>query len=307
VTALPAPSAAGLLERWSIQPLALVAAIAGLGWYLWSVSRLTQAWPRRRTVTFVIGIAAMAWTTNGFLETYECFLFWAWTAQYLTLLLVVPVLIMAGQPIELARRVHGERSVRFVHTGLGRFFTSPLVGPALIPILSVVLFFGPLPRWAISQTWLGWTLELAVAAIGALIVLPLVGVGDESGSLAVALALLIGVFELLLDAVPGIVLRLSNHSVTSYFDHRRVASWTPKMLHDQQLGGATLWVVAELIDLPFLVLIYWRWIKADARDAAVIDTVLDAERIARGEDSEDAPTDVPWWLSDPAMRRRLGR
>jgi hypothetical protein len=70
--------------------------------------------------------------------------------------------------------------------------------------------------------------------------------------------------------------------------------------------------VAELLDLPFLILVYRQWLKADERDAAEVDAVLEAERIARGEDepapeSEHGPTDAPWWLSDPTMQDRLRR
>jgi hypothetical protein len=50
-------------------------------------------------------------------------------------------------------------------------------------------------------------------------------------------------------------------------------------------------------------------VRADERDAAEIDTVLEAERIARGQ-ADDGPrgaSDEPWWLSDPAMRERMRR
>ena len=124
--------------------------------------------------------------------------------------------------------------------------------------------------------------------------------------MAVGLALAIGVFELILDAVPGIVLRLNTHVATTYFDVRTHTSWAPDALHDQQIAGALLWTVAEVIDLPFLVLIYRQWLRADERDAARIDTVLDAERIARGGDDAE-PTDTPWWLTDPTMQDRLHR
>jgi putative membrane protein len=55
-----------------------------------------------------------------------------------------------------------------------------------------------------------------------------------------------------------------------------------------------------------MLLVYRRWLRADARDAAAIDAVLDAERIARSADT-DAPADAPWWLTDPAMQDRLRR
>jgi cytochrome c oxidase assembly factor CtaG len=182
-----------------------------------------------------------------------------------------------------------------------------LVGPALVPLLSVVLFFGPLPRWAIDVPALGWIEQLVLVVIGALIVLPLVGAGRSRSSLAVGLSLAIGSFELVLDAVPGLALRLHKTLSTSYFDARVNHAWSPSPLHDQQIAGAVLWAVAELLDLPFLLLVFRQWLRADAKDAAEIDAVLEAERAARGDPSDDETRDAPWWLSDPAMQKRLQR
>jgi putative membrane protein len=311
---LPVPVIADLTTRWTPQPVAIAAATIAAIWYARSLRGLLRSpggragWPLRRTVSFAIGIVLLTWTTCGFPEVYARSLFWVWTSQQLLLLLIVPIVLMAGQPIDLARRTRGERAlpVRLVASRAGGFFANPLVGPVLIPALSFVLFFGPLPGWAIAHAAVGWVLPVLIVAAGALIVLPLVSTDDIRGSMAVALALMIGVFELLLDAIPGIVLRLKTTLVTSYFDYRHEHSWSPTHLHDQQLGGAVLWCVAELIDLPFLLLVYLRWLRADERDAAEIDTVLDAERIARGEpaDGSAVAVDEPWWLTDPAMRER---
>ena len=127
--------------------------------------------------------------------------------------------------------------------------------------------------------------------------------------MAVALALTIGVFELLLDAIPGIVLRLHTTLVTSYFDHRSAHTLVAQRTCTiSSSAGRVLWCVAELIDLPFLLLVYLRWLRADERDAAEIDTVLEAERIARGEQGGDAEdplgaVDAPWWLVRPGDAR----
>ena len=72
--------------------------------------------------------------------------------------------------------------------------------------------------------------------------------------------------------------------------------------------------MAEVIDLPFLVLAFRRWSRADARDAAQVDAVLEAERLAqramRAESERSEVTverDAPWWENDPAMQERLRR
>jgi cytochrome c oxidase assembly factor CtaG len=151
-----------------------------------------------------------------------------------------------------------------------------------------------------------------------LVVLRLIGLQSTPSSMAVGLALAIGSFELVLDAVPGIALRLHRSTTTTYFDHRLAHSWALSPVHDQQLAGTILWCAAELIDLPFLVLVFRQWIRADARDAADVDAVLEAERIMRSappDPANEAPDagpegparDVPWWVNDPSMQNRLKR
>jgi putative membrane protein len=317
--ALPAPALSGLLSEWSWQPVAIVAAIGLAVWYgqaVLALARTGRPWPRSRSMLFGIGLALFVWTTCGFLEAYVTSLFWVWTTQTLVLLLIVPLLLMFGQPLQLARlrSGHAGRVHRLLRSGVGRFLANPLVGPALVPLLSAALFFGPLPAWAVQVAPLGWLLDLLLVAVGAAIILPLVDADEDPSSLAVGLALAIGSFELVLDAVPGIALRLHAGLVTSYFDQRADHPWSPAALHDQQIGGAVLWCVAELIDLPFLLLVFRRWLRADARDAAAADAVLEAERAARAglrgtDPAGDLPadTDAPWWLSDPAMQHRLRR
>lgn len=298
---LPDPSPSAVLTAWTVQPVAIAVVALLVAWYV-RAGRSGRASGAQRTV-FAIGIVSFVWATCGFAGVYLDDLFWVWTAQQLALLLVVPYFVLAGGPIELA----GATGRRLIELPVVRALGNPLVGPALVPLLSVLLFFGPLPRWAIAVPVVGWIEQVLVVLIGAVIVLPLTGAVPPRSSLAVGLALGIGSFELVLDAVPGIVLRLHRSLSTSYFDARALHSWTPHALHDQQLAGAVLWAVAELLDLPFLVLVYRLWIRADAKDAADIDAVLDAERAARGDPSDDETRDAPWWLSDPSMRDRLNR
>lgn len=290
-----------LLTAWTVQPLAIVAAVTVTGWYARGARR--GGIRPGQAVVFVVGIVALIWATCGFAGAYLNDLFYVWTAQQLALLLVIPYLILAGGPLQLAPRpVQSLLETRFVRT-----LANPLIGPALVPLLSVVLFFGPLPRWAIDVPAFGWIEQLVVVMIGCLIVLPLVGVGNIRSSLAVGLSLAIGSLELVVDALPGIALRLHRTLATSYFDSRVQHDWSPTPLRDQQIAGAVLWCVAELLDLPFLILVFRQWLKADAKDAADIDAVLDAERAARGEETDDETRDTPWWLSDPSMQDRLRR
>jgi cytochrome c oxidase assembly factor CtaG len=315
IAALDRPQPASVLTQWTPQPVALAVVVLLVAGYAHGLRRLNRPWPAWRTWVFGGGVLVLLWTSCGFLQVYNDDLYWVWTTQTLLLWLVVPILVLSGHPVQLARAVAGRDSWidRTLRSRFCRVVGSPLVGPALVPLLSAVLFFGPLPAWSIQVMPVGWLLQLALLVVGALMVAPLVGLDEDAGSLAVGLSLAIGTFELVLDALPGIVLRLHNGIATSWFDRRANRTWTPVAIHDQRVAGSILWCIAEIIDLPFVFLVFRRWVRADASDAAAADAVLEAERTARRALQPEAgkpvepDRDVPWWLSDPAMQQRFRR
>lgn len=320
-SALPAPSATVVLSSWTLQPVAVAAVIAFAVWYARAHRRLQSTgarWPARRPILLVAGLLLAVWLTCGFPQVYSRALYSVWTAQVLALWLLVPALVLGGRPLALARATGGGRTAERLFDLPGvRVLHNPLVAPVLVPLLSIVLFFGPLPAWATASAPVGWLVQTLLVLLGVAMVVPLLDSPVLASSLAIGASLAIGLFELVLDAVPGIVLRLHRGMVSSFFDQVGSASWLPDHLHDQQLAGTILWAVAEVLDLPFVLIVFGLWIRADARDAAAMDAVLEAERVVRAAlapepvegdaEQEHGPADVPWWLTDPTMQRRLHR
>lgn len=305
MTLAQALAAGGLSGVAGIQPVAVLTTAAALYWYLRRAS-VPARWPRRRTVYFVGGLALLLVVSCGPVAHYAASIYWVWVSQSLMLLLVVPVPLICGQPIELARTADpASKLAALLDSTAGRWFSSPLVGPALVPLVCIATLFGPVPGWAAGTPGAGWLIQLLLVLLGAIVVLPLVAWEDQASSVAVGAAVAVGFVELLIDAVPGIVLRLSTHPVSGFFAHRTPIAATPPWLHDQQIGGGVLWCVAELLDLPFLLLVFRRWLRADAREAAVIDAALDERDRAELTGSEQSAGDQPWFLNDPRLRDRL--
>lgn len=312
--ALARPSFSGLLTQWTLEPVALVAVVLLGLWYVRGIRRVGR-WPARRSAGFAVGLLLLVWVSCGFLQVYAASAFWVWTTQALALWLLVPLVLLTGRPWHLVHQLYGERSaaVRLLHSAPCRVLANPLVGPALVPILSLALFFGPVARWAIASAAAGVALHLGLIVVGVLMLLPFVDIDEAPSSLTIGLALAIGMFEVALATVPGIVLRLHTSLLTDYFDARERHGWALAPVHDQQLGGQIVWGVAALGTLPFLLLMLRRWAEVDEREAASADAVLDAERIARTalEPDQNAggepDRDQPWWLSDPGMRERFRR
>jgi putative copper resistance protein D len=228
---------------------------------------------------------------------------WVWASQQLGLLLVVPAVLLAAQPLALARAVGGERArpVRLLASRPLRVLGHPALSLLYVPLTAALLFFWGLGDWSLRSAAAGWLLHVGLLAVGALVALPVLDVGDARSSLAVGAAVAVGVVELLIDAIPGIVLRLETHLQMTAFATGR-PSWAPAALADQQTAGAILWTVAELLDLPFLVLALRQWIRVERREAAQVDAALDRAELGS---AASGPT-RPWWLDDPALRARYG-
>ncbi len=313
----PAPSSAptglGVLTEWRPDyVMILVVALIATGHLRdrRAARRQHIAWARRREVVFWIGLVALVWATNGFPQARSFQLMWVWISQELLLLLIVPIIVLAGQPLSLVSAVRGPDNLpaRVLRTRALSFLGSPLVSPALVPVLCMALVFGGLGAFAVSSVWAGGVVHLVLFLAGALIALPLVNSDDQRSSLAVGLSLAVGFVELILDAFPGIALRFQTHLTLVHFAADRPA-FSRDAIGDQHVAGGILWVVAEVLDLPFLFLAASRWIKADARDAARIDAELDArQHWAPDGDPVQAPTvDRPWWLDDPNLQDRFRR
>lgn len=322
-------SAAGLIEDWRPDWLVLALSLAvGVG-YLRARRRLTATttnWPVRRDVCVTLGLVAMVWTSSGFPNARAEQLMWVWTAQQLLLLLIVPIIVLAGQPIALLRATGtGAWLLAALASRPLRILGSPLVGPLLVPVICLAMFFGGLGQAALVHPWLGSLLAIALLLVGALIALPLIDTDDDRSSLAIGLALAVGFVELIGDNFPGIALRFQTHLTMPYFGVAR-PGWAGSWLDDQHTAGSILWVVAELLDLPFLILTATRWIRADAREASRIDAELDAEEatvtaaapVRTATPATPLPPDPnwpataaagadpgrPWWLDDPRIRDR---
>ena len=284
-----------LLTQWRPDWVGIVVLTALVALVVRARLRLRAAgrpWPRVRDLSFAAGVLLALWLTCGFPAVRGEQLEWVWTYQVLALLLVVPVLLVLAQPVALARAAHGPgRTGARVLGWVGH----PAVAPLYVPVLAGLLFFGGLGQLSLESAWAAGALHVLLLAVGALVALPLVDREDSRSSLAVGAALAVGVVELLLDAVPGIVLRLETHLTVTWFGVDRPA-WSPSWLADQQSAGGILWTVAEVLDLPFLVLTVLQWIRVERVEARRIDAELAA--------AETADSSVPWWTADPALRDR---
>ncbi|WP_382306568.1 cytochrome c oxidase assembly protein [Herbiconiux sp. UC225_62] len=274
-----------MLTTWQLSPIALTAivlAALGYAFCIVLIRRRGGRWRIRPTLGFIVlGLGSYAVIEFGFLGVYSSELRFAFTTRIALLLFAVPALLATGKPVELLRSALTGRA-RYL---LNRLLTSKVIGvmgnAVFGPVFALAafsVFLTPLAGIFRASPGAEDAIGLVVPAVGLLLVLPLTELVVVRTGLFIAAEFLLAFAELVVDAIPGIVLRLSD----TLLDHASpvigtVPGWFPSALRDQQLSGDLLWFIAEVADIPILILLFIRWSRHDRRETASIDELSDEE------------------------------
>ncbi len=132
---MSAPSLPSLLvSHWQLAWALEVEAVAAVTLYLWAVRRVRGGWPAHRTASFVAGVACGLVALQSGIDAYEGQLLSVHMVQHMLLLMVVPALLVGGQPLLLALRALPPRRRRGLARALQR------ARPYLAPVPSLVFF-----------------------------------------------------------------------------------------------------------------------------------------------------------------------
>ena len=229
-------------------------------------------------------------------------LFWVRALQGLLLLFVAPFFLALGRPLATvsAGSASGGAIVeRIVRSRLMRVVCSP-------PATSVAMLATP---WLLYLT--PWYVASMTGPLAALtrVVLVVVGFGYFYARLQAdpvprrfspLMSIGISVVEALADGLLGVVLWLGPLIASDYYAslHR---DWGPSQRVDQSIGAGILWILGDVVGIPF-VLVLMRALGTDERrKAAEVDAELDAAA------SSGMPSSTLWWENDPQLRDRFDR
>jgi len=279
------PSAVVFLSTWHLSPLALIALVVAAALYGAGISlaaRRGVRWPLWPAVRFyALGLGSYSWLCFGFLGAYSEELRWAFTTRLALLLFAVPYLMSLGKPVALAQAALSGAP----RAALDRFLASrfmAVVGNAVFETLfslAVFLVFltpfsGPLRTGRLSEA----LITILVPLFGLLMVVPIMEDTKKYSGFFITFEFMLSFAALVFDAVPGILLRLNGiifDKVAPVVAH--VPPWFPTRLRDQQLSGDLLWFLAEIADIPVLIVLIVRWSRIDRREARTIDELSDEE------------------------------
>ena len=273
------------LGTWSLDPWALALVLVAGGLYTWGLARAAASginWPAWRAAAFfLLGLGSYAFVNFGFLGTYSPELRWAFSVRIAVMLFVVPAGLALGLPVSLARQAMRPGRLRSFLAAASRGPMKLFANSAVAPIVGLVvlsMMLTPLAGIARLSPTLEGLLTLAIPLLGLLMVLPMV---EEKTRVSTALIMLQFVFafiELLADAAPGLVMRLTPNILDGAGALTgSVPGWFPDALRDQQLGGDFLWFIAEIMDLPVMLLLFVRFSKSDKGERKVLDELTDEQ------------------------------
>ncbi|WP_213815704.1 cytochrome c oxidase assembly protein [Glaciihabitans sp. dw_435] len=250
-----------------------------------SAARAGVHWKRGTSTAFyVLGLGSYAFVSFGFLSVYTVELRWAFTTKIAVLLFAVPALISLGKPVALARIGLSGLPARVTERVLASWPVRLVGNTIFAPLLALVafsFFLTPLSG-ALRENGTGEAVvTVLVPLIGLLMVLPIAEQTTHRTSMFITAEFMLLFLELLLDAIPAILLRLND----GVLDHvpavmGSLPTWFPSALHDQHLSGDFLWFIAEAADVPVLIFLFIRWSRVDKHEATDFDELSDDEMAA---------------------------
>lgn len=247
-----------------------------------ALRRRGHHWPARLTAMYLLlGLGSYAVVSFGFLGAQSTDLRWAFTTRIALLLFVVPALVSLGRPIALARAALGgagrARTDRFLASWPVRLFGNAIFATAFACV-AFMIFLTPVAAILRDSPWSEWTISVLVPLAGLLMVLPIAAHSVIRTSFFITVEFLLAFVAMLLDAIPGLLLRLND----AVLDHAptiagRMPFWFPNPVHDQHLSGDFLWFIAEIADVPVLVILFVRWMRLDRREGKQLDELTDEQ------------------------------
>jgi cytochrome c oxidase assembly factor CtaG len=258
---------------------------------------------------FGVGVVMWALATISAIGAYAYVLFWVRALQVLLLIYVVPFFIAHGKPVTVLRDGMGlagrDRVDRLLATRFARVLAHPLTTSLAMLATPWLLYLTPWYTAALRSEWIGAPTRILLVAIGFSYFYARLQADPVPRRYSQLISLLISVAEAIGDGLLGLVIWQGSLIAPEYYAalHR---SWGPDQRLDQTIGAGVLWILGDVLGVPF-VLVLMRALGRDEKAHAVqVDAELDtAEVEVAGGDSAGAPG--LWWESDPQLRERFRR
>jgi putative copper resistance protein D len=283
------PTLANLLFGWTFDPLPTLAILVSLLLWRWAVRRVDAAHPsnpvpRRRSVYFGLGMAALAFALLSGIERYDTTLFSIHMVQHLLLTLVAAPLIALSAPITLLLRVStpGARKrwiLPVLHSRVMRVLAFPVVAWVAFAGMMWVSHFSPLFDAALEDPFIHQVEHVLFLGTALLFWWPAVAVDPVPWRMTHPARGLY--YFLMMPQNTFLAVVLLGASTVLYPHYETLErTWGPTPLEDQRLAAGIMWIVGDAVFLVGVLAILFGWMRAEASASARSDARADAELAA---------------------------
>lgn len=264
------------LERWftAWSPDLLWVFVAGFGvfFYIAGVQRLRreqQAWPARRTVSWITAMGLLLWTTSGPIAVYGTYLISMRLLSVVLLSLAIPLLLVSAAPLTLAITAIRPREdeTRGVREWLLQAVASPVVRVAGHPVFAAMLFaaslwvihYTDLLRWSLyDQLGYEWLITHLLLT-GCLLVIVVFRTEGSNSQLSRQWLLSTLIALTLLSVLFAVAITTRSDLMVSEWFGAMGRTWGLTPMQDQAVGGIiALSIGGTLAALPVVMVIRWK-------------------------------------------------
>ena len=313
----PALTVTRAFTEWTLDPWMLALVVILGGGYLAGACRRPD-WPVARRIWFLgLGLGFLVIATMSWVGVYQPVVFYARAVQTVLLVLVVPLFLALGRPISLAIAVFpraGARIEAVIRSRQARVLTFPAITAFALVGVPFVMYFTSWYTAVFHSVAVRELTYLALMAPGFAFFWTLLRVDPVPKEYSYAVSMWITGAEVIGDAFLGIAVIADQNLLGAAYYHALARPWGPTLQTDQVIGGGVLWILGDLVGLPFLAAQLIQLMREDESDAVAIDATLDArdaERKAGAAAREGEPAGTgeegakPWWEDDPRFTGRF--
>jgi len=276
------------LLYWAWPPVVTIAVvIVGLLWVraIRQVAREHPGnpYPRRRTVSLVAAFALLLLALQSGLERYDTTLFSMHMIQHLILLFPVPILLLQAGPVTLLLRVASPRwrarALRVLQSRVVGVISHPLVGWTLLVAVMWGTHLSILFDAALEDPFIHDMEHMLYLSTALLFWAPIFSVDPIRHRLRGGGALVYLIAQMPQNSFLGVAIMWSTTTLYPHYATLQRA-WGPTPLEDQQLAGAIMWLVGDVLFLAAIFAVLAALAKAEDRPESRYDQAQTAAAIA---------------------------
>ncbi len=277
------------LTEWTLDPWMLALIVLLGGGYLAGARRVRAralgdkaAWPTARPIWFCgLGLGFLVIATMSWVGVYQSVLLYPRAVQTVLLVLVVPLFLALGRPLTLFATVFphaGARLEAVIRCRPARILTFPAITTFALVAVPFVMYFTSWYTAVFHSATLRELTYLVLMVPGYVFFWTLLRVDPVPKEYSYAVSMWITGAEVIGDAFFGIAVIADQNLIGAGYFHALARPWGPTLATDQVIAGGVLWILGDLVGLPFLAAQLIHMMREDESDAARIDAELDAQQ-----------------------------